>query len=40
MGDKCPCSNPYQKVDYILKSVENSDYEAILVDFHKETTSE
>ena len=40
MGDKCPCSNPYQKADHILKNFNASQYEAILVDFHKETTSE
>lgn len=40
MGDKCPCSNPYQKIDHILRGVNPSEYEAILVDFHKETTSE
>lgn len=40
MGDKCPCSNPYQKIDHILKDIDASQYEAILVDFHKETTSE
>lgn len=40
MGDKSPCSNPYQKVDTILNHIKPTDYEAILVDFHKETTSE
>jgi 2',3'-cyclic-nucleotide 2'-phosphodiesterase len=40
MGDKCPCDNPYQRVDHILKERNVSEYEAILVDFHKETTSE
>lgn len=40
MGDKCPCVNAYQRFDEILKSVNPGDFEAILVDFHKETTSE
>lgn len=40
MWDKCPCSNPYQKIDHILREVNPSEYEAILIDFHKETTSE
>jgi 2',3'-cyclic-nucleotide 2'-phosphodiesterase len=38
--EKYPTSNPYQKIDHILKDVDVSEYEAILVDFHKETTSE
>lgn len=40
MGDKCPCSNPFQKVDHILAQHKSTRYEAILVDFHKEATSE
>jgi calcineurin-like phosphoesterase len=40
MGDKSLCDNPYQRVDHILKEKKLSEYEAVLVDFHKETTSE
>lgn len=39
-GEKFSTSNPYQKIDHILRDMNPSDYEAILVDFHKETTSE
>jgi 2',3'-cyclic-nucleotide 2'-phosphodiesterase len=40
MGDKCPCTNPFQRVEHILKNTDIDSYEAILVDFHKEATSE
>lgn len=33
-------SNPYQEVDRILAQYEPSSLDAIVVDFHKETTSE
>lgn len=39
MDERCVSSNPFQKVDTLLKN-HDSPYEAILVDFHKETTSE
>lgn len=39
MDERCVSSNPFQKVDALLKN-HDSPYEAILVDFHKETTSE
>lgn len=40
MSEYCVSSNPFQKIDLILKDIQSTDHEAILVDFHKETTSE
>ena len=40
MGDKLTLENPYKRVDEILANYDTNQFEAILVDFHKETTSE
>ncbi len=40
MNGKVLCGNPFQSVDNILSSYHLADFEAILVDFHKEATAE
>lgn len=40
MDQKCVSENPFQRIDALLGDIDSSSVEAILIDFHKETTAE